>query len=300
MPTPPGGLHARSRQWRQAVLRRRGGRARPRRSGDAAEADGAAAAWRPRIRPHQLQARLLRAHRHCPTRLSRPPRQRPQRGRAAGALDAPAQWGDDVKAFCDIVGIVDPIVLGVSFGGFVAMSYATRHPEHPAKLILISTEAKGQSYLEQRVALFESLGGPEVGALARRRFLETGGHKDQASVEAWQRLALPLYTRKGHDPEMMARALRRPAVLQWFTRPGGEVTSFDLVPDLHRISCPTLVMGGEDDPMTPIACQVDIAAALRPDLVRFERFADCGHGVVSDQPERAFAVIRDFILGTHG
>ena len=211
-----------------------------------------------------------------------------------------AQWGDDVKAFCDIVGIVDPIVLGVSFGGFVAMSYATRHPEHPAKLILISTEAKGQSYLEQRVALFESLGGPEVGTLARRRFLETGGHKDQASVEAWQRLALPLYTRKGHDPEMMARALRRPAVLQWFTRPGGEVTSFDLVPDLHRISCPTLVMGGEDDPMTPIACQVDIAAALRPDLVRFERFADCGHGVVSDQPERAFAVIRDFILGTHG
>ena len=211
-----------------------------------------------------------------------------------------SQWGDDVKAFCDIVGIVDPIVLGVSFGGFVAMSYATRHPEHPAKLILISTEAKGQSYLEQRVALFESLGGPEVGALARRRFLETGGHKDQASVEAWQRLALPLYTRKGHDPDMMARALRRPAVLQWFTRPGGEVTSFDLVPDLHRISCPTLVMGGEDDPMTPIACQVDIAAALRPDLVRFERFADCGHGVVSDQPERAFAVIRDFILGTHG
>ena len=211
-----------------------------------------------------------------------------------------SQWGDDVKAFCDIVGIVDPIVLGVSFGGFVAMSYATRHPEHPAKLILISTEAKGQSYLEQRVALFESLGGPEVGALARRRFLETGGHKDQASVEAWQRLALPLYTRKGHDPDMMARALRRPAVLQWFTRPGGEVTSFDLVPDLHRISCPTLVMGGEDDPMTPIACQVDIAAALRPDLVRFERFADCGHGVESDQPERAFAVIRDFILGTHG
>ena len=211
-----------------------------------------------------------------------------------------SQWGDDVKAFCDIVGIVDPIVLGVSFGGFVAMSYATRHPEHPAKLILISTEAKGQSYLEQRVALFESLGGPEVGALARRRFLETGGHKDQASVEAWQRLALPLYTRKGHDPDMMARALRRPAVLQWFTRPGGEVTSFDLVPDLHRISCPTLVMSGEDDPMTPIACQVDIAAALRPDLVRFERFADCGHGVVSDQPERAFAVIRDFILGTHG
>jgi pimeloyl-ACP methyl ester carboxylesterase len=208
-----------------------------------------------------------------------------------------AQWGDDVKAFCDIMGIVDPIVLGVSFGGFVAMSYATRHPEHPAKLILISTEAKGSSYLERRVALFETFGGPEVGALARRRFLETGGHKDQASVDAWQRLALPLYTRKGRDPDAMARALRRPEVLQWFTRPGGEVTTFDLLADLDRITCPTLVMGGADDPMTPIECQADIAAALCSDIVRFERFADCGHGVVPDQKERAMAIIRDFIGG---
>src|SRR5436305_2416287 len=28
-----------------------------------------------------------------------------------------AQWGDDVRAFCDTLGIVDPIVLGASFGG---------------------------------------------------------------------------------------------------------------------------------------------------------------------------------------
>ncbi len=50
-----------------------------------------------------------------------------------------AQWGDDVRAFCDALGIVDPIVLGASFGGMVAMSYATRHPDHPSKLVLIST-----------------------------------------------------------------------------------------------------------------------------------------------------------------
>jgi hypothetical protein len=29
--------------------------------------------------------------------------------------------------------------------------------------------------------------------------------------------------------------------------------------------------------------------------VQFERFADCGHAVVPDAPERAMAVIRDFI-----
>jgi len=37
------------------------------------------------------------------------------------------------------------------------------------------------------------------------------------------------------------------------------------------------------------------AAALPAHLVRFERFADCGHAVVPDAPERAMAVIRDFI-----
>ena len=39
-----------------------------------------------------------------------------------------AQWGDDVRAFCDALGIVNPIVLGASFGGMVALAYATRHP----------------------------------------------------------------------------------------------------------------------------------------------------------------------------
>src|SRR4030081_2688407 len=39
-----------------------------------------------------------------------------------------AQGGDDVRAFCDAWGIVDPVVLGASFGGMVALAYATRHP----------------------------------------------------------------------------------------------------------------------------------------------------------------------------
>jgi pimeloyl-ACP methyl ester carboxylesterase len=55
------------------------------------------------------------------------------------------------------------------------------------------------------------------------------------------------------------------------------------------------VMGGEDDPIHPIESQADIAAALRPHLVQFERFPNCGHGVIPDAPDRAMAVIRDFI-----
>ena len=201
-----------------------------------------------------------------------------------------AQWGDDVRAFCDALGIVDPIVLGASFGGMVALAYATRHPDHPSKLILISTEAAGDSYPDRRVALFERFGGPEVGALARRRFLESRRPSGSGLARRVATPRLPLYyTRTPRDPDMARRAVSRPEVLQLFTGPGGESDTFNMFPDLHRIQCPTLVMGGEDDPMHPIESQADIAAALPPHLVQFERFANCGHAVVPDAPERAMA-----------
>jgi proline iminopeptidase len=206
-----------------------------------------------------------------------------------------AQWGDDVRAFCDALGVVAPIVLGASFGGMVALSYATRHPAHPAKLILISTTASGDDHLNRRIELFERFGGPDVGALARRHFVEDKGHTGQASLDAWRRLAMPHYFRRPRDPDAARRTVGRSDVLFWFTRPEGESHSFNLFPDLNRIQCPTLVLGGEDDPMHPIESQADIAAALPPDLVQFERFADCGHAVMPDAPERTIAVIRDFI-----
>lgn len=147
--------------------------------------------------------------------------------------------------------------------------------------------------MEQRVALFERLGGPEVGSLARRRLID--GQMDAAMLEQWVRLAFPVYTRTSRDPAWVRRAILNPEVHLWFTRPGGEGRTFNLLPMLQRIQCPTLVMGGEEDPMIPIVCQQEIAAALPPRLVRFERFPGCGHGVVTDAPERAMAVIREFI-----
>jgi len=205
-----------------------------------------------------------------------------------------AQWGDDVRGFCEALGIARPIVFGASFGGMVAMAYATRHPDHPAKLILVSTEAAGDTYFERRVALFERFGGPEVGALARRRFLD--GHTDAAILDTWLRLAFPLYTRTPRDPQVVQRAVRHPEVTLWFARPGGEGHTFNLFPALSRVQCPSLVLGGEEDPMTPIECQAAIAAALPPNLVRFERFPGCGHAVLPDAPESAMTVIRDFIV----
>jgi proline iminopeptidase len=75
----------------------------------------------------------------------------------------------------------------------------------------------------------------------------------------------------------------------------GEGRTFNYFPVLSLSQCPTLVLGGEDDPMIPIECQEDLVAALPQHLVRLERFPNCGHSVIADAPERAFALIRDFI-----
>ena len=47
---------------------------------------------------------------------------------------------------------------------------------------------------------------------------------------------------------------------------------------------------------TPSAFSETIVASLPPALVQFERFSDCGHGVVRDAPERHFQVLREFML----
>src|SRR5579862_1069073 len=69
------------------------------------------------------------------------------RGQGRSDHDVPARWtlarwADDVRGACDALGIVKPIVLGQSFGGMVAMAYATRHPDHPGKVIFSSTSAR--------------------------------------------------------------------------------------------------------------------------------------------------------------
>ncbi len=204
-----------------------------------------------------------------------------------------AQWADDLRGLCDTLGLVKPIVLGVSFGGMVAQAYATRHPGHAGKLMLISTAARGGAYTERRVALFEQLGGPEAGALARRRLI--GGDTSPEVLQAWLRIALPLYNRTPADPHALQRLLNRPEVTAWFSRSDGEGNHFDLRADLHKISCPTLVMGGALDPMLPIENQREIAQHVPPHLLRYEEFPHAGHGVLPDAPERALALMREFI-----
>jgi proline iminopeptidase len=198
------------------------------------------------------------------------------------------RWADDVRAFCDALEIVRPIVVGESFGGMVTIAYATRHPDHPAKLVLASTAAKMRQ--DRSLDVFEKLGGAEAREVARRFFESPNG---QTMAEYVAR-CLPLYTRRPVGPELISRSMMNPELTSFFFT--GEIHRFDYLSALGRIQCPTLITAGELDPITPIANSEDMAAAIPAALVRLERFPDAGHGVQRDQPERFFRLLREFIL----
>jgi pimeloyl-ACP methyl ester carboxylesterase len=198
------------------------------------------------------------------------------------------QWAEDIHSFCDALSIENPIVLGHSLGGIVAMVYAVRYPDHPSKLVLSSTSTQPTAG-EQSFAVFDRLGGPRARAAAMAFWTAP----DETSLAEYEALCIPLYTRTAPPAGFYERAVRNPAMQLVFFEI--ELRRLDLLRQLDRIKCPILIVAGEDDPITPVADMEDIAAALRPDLVRLERFANAGHGVYRDRPEAFFRMLRDFI-----
>jgi proline iminopeptidase len=196
-------------------------------------------------------------------------------------------WADDVVRLSDALGIEHPVVLGLSFGGFVAIHYAARHPQHPSRLILASTLARPDFALVE--SRFAERGGPEAAAAYRRLFTEG----DQ-SAERWIDFAvhcLPVYndTPSGFGP---ARTRENYEVTQHFHVP---FASMDLRDDVRRIEVPTLVLAGRNDPMTPHECSTEIAGLLRDGIGRLEIVDGAGHGTFRDQPEVSERLVRSFL-----
>lgn len=211
-----------------------------------------------------------------------------RRGPAEWTLDT---WADDVVRLCDALGIEHPVVLGNSFGGFVAQRYLGRHPEHPSKVILSSTRARWVG--SEAVEMFRRLGGAEAAEVADAFW---NGPSSDAVRERYREVCGPLYTRRPGNVFDSVEVVRNNELFAHWN--ASENKQFDLRPDLARAECPVLVMAGEFDPVCPMNAAEEIAAALPPELVTFERFSHSGHGVFRDEPERAMQVLRDFVSAT--
>jgi proline iminopeptidase len=138
--------------------------------------------------------------------------------------------------------------------------------------------------------MFEQRGGAEVREVARR-FFENPGPE---TGPEFQMKCMLLYNRTPQGPEFTRRAVMNFELVFEFFR--NESRSFNFLPSLARIKCPTLICAGKLDPITPLADSEDIAAAMAPGLARLEVFENAGHGAHRDEPDRFFKVLNEFIF----
>ena len=105
---------------------------------------------------------------------------------------------------------------------------------------------------------------------------------------------MSLYFQTLMDPDVLSRIILKNDVALHLNGPANEQGRMDFQGALSNVTCPVLVMAGREDPVTPLSMNEGIVASL-PDGAAFKVFDKCGHGVVGDRPEEAFAAIRSFI-----
>jgi proline-specific peptidase len=201
-----------------------------------------------------------------------------------------ASWATDVKNLSDVLSIEHPVVLGVSFGGFVAQQYAAMYPEHPAGLILISIGPRFPG-LEETVERFRELGGEEAAHVVRRDW-ESPSEETEAE---WTRVCSPLMHRQSADPMIaqLEEARIRTMEVNHHFMPQGK--AMDLRQRLGDVRCPTLVILGEHDPLVPTRLGREIVRAIPDGLARLELIRDASHDVIVDNPTEIYRHIREFL-----
>lgn len=201
------------------------------------------------------------------------------------------RWADDVAAFCDRLGIRKPILLGHSFGGFVALATAARHPDLASGLIVLSAAA----YTDRALTTdrFRALGGPDAEAAAKGLFANPD---DPAAMADFMERCLPLYA--ADLTQMMAclgKAIVRPAPQARFFTPGGEFGAFDYRRELASCHVPTLIVQGGLDPINPPETAIVTVETFPRGVAQLVVIEDASHDLIAERWSDVAPIVTDFI-----
>jgi len=205
-----------------------------------------------------------------------------------------ASWAADVKSLSDALEVEHPVVLGVSFGGFVAQQYAATYPEQAAALILISTATRFAGP-DETATRFQEVGGEAAAEV----FWRSWEKPSEENAEEWRRVIGPLMSvAKQPDPMLAKLRAARVATMDVNVHFMAEGKAMDLRERLATVRCPTLVVNGEQDPLVPPHLGREIVEAIPEHLARLEVIPDASHDVFADNPTRSYGVIREFLASS--
>lgn len=196
-----------------------------------------------------------------------------------------AKYVDDLEAVRKAVGLKKVHLFGHSWGGLVAMQYATVYPEQVRSIVLMGSASPAWKELTSGFVRFEE----------RVRSLQAQGilPQDLTPKEGQDDPTLRAFFSdpnfyfspddKGGPPEFSPVASQ----MTW-----AAVQGYDLTSEVAQLRLPVLVMCGKDDPYGPLS-EV-IVAALTSAKVEYVVLDKCGH-FWHECPEEFFPVVRKFI-----
>lgn len=191
-------------------------------------------------------------------------------------------FADEMAGLLDALGVIGPVAFcGLSMGGYVALQFARRHPGRLAKLILCDTRAvadtpeaaKARRELAEKVLREGQAVAAE--AMTPKLFGKTTRERRPEVVDAVRRMIL------SNPPAGIAAALEGMAV-----RP--DMRSF-----LAEIHCPTLLLVGEEDSISPKEEMKAMAEQIRGS--RFVVIPEAGHMAPMEDPDAANREILGFL-----
>lgn len=171
-------------------------------------------------------------------------------------------------------------VAGLSMGGYVCFELLRRAPKRVAKLVLLDTSARPDT-LEQ--------------SEQRRQQIEIarGGRLGEVTDTLFPRL---VHARRWGDESLrrIVRAMTQEVGVEGFIHQQKAIMGRpDSRPDLAAISCPTLVIVGDGDVLTPPESAEEIANGIP--AARLSIIRDSGHLSTLEQPAAVTGSMVEFL-----
>ena len=199
---------------------------------------------------------------------------------------------EDMEALRIHLGLGPIVSVGTSYGGMVAMAHAARYPASVSRLVLIVTAAHAGFNARARQIVAQRGNEAQRAVCAQ---LWAGELRTEDQLRHYYDVMGPMYSVR-HDAQAAAttraRGILAPDAINQAFAPGGFLQTFDLRPELPRITAPTLILAGRHDWICPVEFSEEIARLIPGSALRI--FEQSSHSIRADEPEAMLAAIRDF------
>jgi pimeloyl-ACP methyl ester carboxylesterase len=222
------------------------------------------------------------------------------RGNGCSEAGDPPRWtvpqmADDVESLIAVLRLERPVVLGWSFGSFVAQAHMARHGSAAAYVLLGTVAEPGALHLiDGELERFEPqhLREQVAASWAREATVETAAECRQLMADQY-----PFHVADPESPLVKSlidndRVVYRPEVLRHFAA-DGEYGLEDRRDELRQVERPVLVLSGEHDRTTSPASAHELAELL-PNAEEVV-VANAAHMLLYEQPEAALGALRRFL-----